>query len=222
MGLPSVCKLGGSQDFEILVQRAQPARQDHKGFGEREHALLPLLQVGGNDQLLGRFQRRFEMLEECGKDADHRRAARPDCARHFAHQADIAAAEDQRIALGRQQRSQFPRGFRVTWIATMPTSRRRRTPRWRFSLFGEGVCMTRFVFLRCGMGIVGDCGQRPMFLNRLPTAIASRGSVVSYSVRHPRQRRDFARIWRCAEACRRPIPCSNRATARRRCIRFTC
>ena len=99
-------ELAPGQHLEHLVERAEAAGQGDETVGQVEHARLALVHVGDDlepgqagvgdlpaDQLLGDDADDFAAGRECGIGDD-------------AHQADVAAAVDQRQAVLRQARAQ--------------------------------------------------------------------------------------------------------------------
>ena len=57
-------------DLQRLVERPQPAGQDHETVGQLEHAVLALVHGGGNDLFCHFVVADLQVLEEFGDDAD--------------------------------------------------------------------------------------------------------------------------------------------------------
>ena len=81
--------------LDDLLERADAAGERDEGVGALEHDALPLMHVGGDDQLRHLLQHHLAVLEELRDDAGHLAAMGHDGAGDDAHQPDRAAAIDE-------------------------------------------------------------------------------------------------------------------------------
>ena len=104
-------QLRAGEHFGELIERADPAGQDRKCIGRREHARLAVVHAVGDDDLGSNLQRRFQVAQEARNDAEHLAAALGDGKGDFAHQTDAAAAEDEVETLPRHGGAELARGL---------------------------------------------------------------------------------------------------------------
>mgnify|MGYP000495273649 CR=1 FL=1 len=92
-GLGMDAELLPGDDLQRLVERPQPAGQDHETVGQLEHAVLALVHGGGDNLFCHFVVADLQVLEEFGDDADGLAAAAEHRVGQHSHQADTPAAD---------------------------------------------------------------------------------------------------------------------------------
>jgi hypothetical protein len=95
------------QDFNRLVERADPAGQGSKRIGPFRHDALALVHVGHDDEVAEALMGGLTMLQVHRDDAGHSSAAGQRRVGGDAHQPVAAAAVDQLDAACREARAKF-------------------------------------------------------------------------------------------------------------------
>ena len=118
-GLVANAELTPGQHLEHFVERAEATWQGHKGVAEVEHAGFALVHVGNDFEPGDAAVRDLPANQLLGNHADYLAAGRQYRIDEDAHQADVAAAKDERQFFLRQARAERHRAFGIHRLQAM-------------------------------------------------------------------------------------------------------